>query len=100
MIERRMFRRLHEPLARVTVSLDGEALSAAVGDTVAAALLSAGIGDFCAAPRSGSPRGPHCMIGHCYGCLVEIDGMPHRQACLTIVAEGMRIRRMIDGADC
>jgi NADH dehydrogenase/NADH:ubiquinone oxidoreductase subunit G len=36
------------------------------------------------------------MIGNCYDCLVEIDGMPYRQACLTIVADGMRIHRMTE----
>jgi NADH dehydrogenase/NADH:ubiquinone oxidoreductase subunit G len=36
------------------------------------------------------------MIGNCYECLVEIDGMPYRQACLTTVADGMRIRRPIE----
>ena len=34
------------------------------------------------------------MIGNCYDCLVEIDGLPYRQACLTTVADGMRIRLM------
>jgi NADH dehydrogenase/NADH:ubiquinone oxidoreductase subunit G len=88
-----MFRRLHEPSATITIYLDDTPLHVAPGDTVAAALLAAGILVFRAAPRHGSPRGPHCMIGNCYECLVEIDGMPYRQACLTIVAEGMRIRR-------
>jgi D-hydroxyproline dehydrogenase subunit gamma len=91
-----MFNRLHEPPATVTVFLDGKPLSAAADDTVAAALLTAGVTEFCSAPRHGSSRGPHCMIGNCYGCLVEIDGMPYRQACLTTVADGMRIRRMIE----
>jgi NADH dehydrogenase/NADH:ubiquinone oxidoreductase subunit G len=89
-----MFHRLHEPLEAVTVFLDGQPLSVAAGDTVAAALLTAGVTTFCAAPRHGSPRGPYCMIGNCYGCMVEIDGMPYRQACLTAVADGMNIRRM------
>jgi D-hydroxyproline dehydrogenase subunit gamma len=89
-----MFRRLHEPSEVVTVFLDGQPLSVAAGDTVAAVLLTAGVTVFCAAPRHGSPRGPYCMIGNCYGCLVEIDGMPYRQACLTTVADGMRVQRM------
>ncbi|HTC10782.1 MAG TPA: (2Fe-2S)-binding protein [Acetobacteraceae bacterium] len=91
-----MFRRLHEPSATVTVYLDDAPLRVAAGDTVAAALLGVGVAVFRAAPRHGSPRGPHCMIGNCYECLVEIDGMPYRQACLTTVADGMRIRRPIE----
>ena len=33
------------------------------------------------------------MMGSCFECLVEIDGQPNRQACLTIVREGMDIKR-------
>jgi predicted molibdopterin-dependent oxidoreductase YjgC len=33
------------------------------------------------------------MMGVCFDCLVEIDGVGNRQACLTPVAEGMRVRR-------
>jgi predicted molibdopterin-dependent oxidoreductase YjgC len=91
-----MFRRLHEPASTVTVFVDDAPLRVAAGDTVAAALLGAGIAVFRAAPRHGGPRGPHCMIGNCYDCLLEIDGMPYRQGCLTTVAEGMRIRRPIE----
>jgi D-hydroxyproline dehydrogenase subunit gamma len=95
-----MFRRLHEPAATVTVFLDDAKLSVAAGDTVAAALLTAGVTVFRTAPRHGSPRGPHCMIGNCYDCLVEIDGLPYRQACLTAVAEGMHIRLMTAHEAC
>ena len=91
-----MFRRLHEPTATVTVFLGDASLSVAAGETVAAALLTAGVTVFRAAPRHGSPRGPHCMIGNCYDCLVEINGCPYRQACLTIVADGMRIHLMTE----
>jgi NADH dehydrogenase/NADH:ubiquinone oxidoreductase subunit G len=91
-----MFRRLHEPPATVTIYLDDAPLRVAAGDTVAAALLGADVAVFRAAPRHGNPRGPHCMIGNCYECLLEIDGMPYRQACLIPVTEGMRIRRPME----
>jgi predicted molibdopterin-dependent oxidoreductase YjgC len=91
-----MFRRLHQPPATVTVFLDDAKLSVAAGESVAAALLTAGVTVFRVAPRRGSPRGPYCMIGNCYDCLVEIDGLPYRQACLTTVAEGMRIHLMTE----
>jgi predicted molibdopterin-dependent oxidoreductase YjgC len=32
------------------------------------------------------------MMGVCFECLVEIDGVPNRQSCLIEVREGMRIR--------
>ena len=91
-----MFRRLQTPPATVTIFVDGQALTAGVGDSVAAALLAAGIERFRTAPLSGAPRAPHCMIGHCFECLVEIDDVPNRQACLVSVTDGMRIA--CDGA--
>jgi predicted molibdopterin-dependent oxidoreductase YjgC len=33
------------------------------------------------------------MMGVCFECLVEIDGRPNQQACMTRVREGMRVRR-------
>ena len=65
----------------------------APGDTVAAALLAAGETDLRATPVSGSPRAPYCMMGVCFECLMEIDGIGNRQACLTPVIEGMQVRR-------
>jgi NADH dehydrogenase/NADH:ubiquinone oxidoreductase subunit G len=34
------------------------------------------------------------MMGACFECLVEIDGEPNRQACMTPVTEGMKVRPM------
>jgi predicted molibdopterin-dependent oxidoreductase YjgC len=93
-----MFRRLHVPPATATVFLDDAPLSVAAGETVAAVLLTAGVTTFRRSPRHDNPRGPYCMIGNCYDCVMEIDGMPFRQACLTTVADGMRIRRMTEDA--
>ncbi len=86
-----MFRRLREPTETVGVVIDGRLYRAAAGDTVAAALLSAGIDVFRLTPRHGAGRGVHCGMGVCFDCLVEIDGRPNRQACLTPVREGMAI---------
>jgi len=88
------FRRLAEPgAASVTLSFEDETLIVRTGDTVAAALLAAGHLAGRDTPVSGAPRGPFCMMGACYDCLVEIDGEPNRQACMTEVAEGMQVRR-------
>ncbi len=77
----------------MTLRLDGYPLNARETDTVAAALLGAGCIDFRATPVSGTPRGPYCMMGVCYDCLVTIDGKPNQQACMTLVREGMRVER-------
>jgi D-hydroxyproline dehydrogenase subunit gamma len=44
-------------------------------------------------PVSGSPRAPYCMMGVCFECLMEIDGIANRQACMVRVRPGMRITR-------
>jgi D-hydroxyproline dehydrogenase subunit gamma len=61
------------------------------GYTVAAALLALGYKANRTSPVSGSPRGPYCMMGVCFECLVEIDGIPNRQGCLTEVQPEMRV---------
>ena len=33
------------------------------------------------------------MMGVCFDCLAEIDGVPNRQSCMVTVRPGMRIRR-------
>jgi len=76
---------------KVTITVDGAAVAAREGDTVAAALLAAGIDVFRTTSVGNAPRGPYCLMGACFECLVDIDGQPSRQACMTRVAPGMRI---------
>lgn len=77
---------------RVAVTVDGAPMALPAGANLAAALLAAGVTVFRATPVSGAPRGPFCMMGACFDCLVEIDGVT-RQACLTEVRPGLAIRR-------
>ena len=91
-----MFRRLlqSEPGgAPVRIRFEGREIAARDGESLAAALLCAGEWIFRASPVSGAPRAPFCMMGACFDCAVEIDGMPGRQACMTSVRAGMEIRR-------
>ena len=77
----------------VTIHFDGAPIAARAGDSVAAALLAAGIVATRTTPVSDAPRGPYCMMGVCFDCLMVIDGVASRQACLTPVREGMRVER-------
>ena len=87
-----MFRRLPESAAaEVPVVIDGTPFTARAGDTVAAALFAAGRYACRTTPVSGAPRGPFCMMGVCFDCLVVVDGQPSQQGCLIPVAPGMRI---------
>ncbi|NKB63567.1 MAG: hypothetical protein GKR95_16110 [Gammaproteobacteria bacterium] len=40
---------------------------------------------------SEAPRGPYCMMGVCFECLVEIDGKRNQQACQIEVQPGMSV---------
>lgn len=88
-----MFKRLHEAAATVRVHIDDEPYDVPEGESVAAAILNAGLVPYRWSVVSESPRAPYCMIGNCFECLVEIDGQPNCQGCLVPVREGMRIRR-------
>lgn len=92
-----MFRRI-EPEAAESgskLSFEGREIAFHPGDSLAAALLAAGIGALRQSPVDASPRAPYCMMGVCFECLVEIDGRQNQQACLTPAQEGMVVRRQI-----
>ena len=87
-----MFQRLtRERELSLTIFIDGTATSARHGDTVAAAMLGSGYVACRTTAVSGTPRGPYCLMGVCFDCLVKIDGDANRQACMTTVRDGMRI---------
>ena len=88
-----MFRRIDTAADEVRFSYEGRTIIARAGDSVAAALLAAGETTLRDTPVSGAKRAPYCMMGVCFDCLVEIDGVGNRQACLTPAAEGMRVQR-------
>lgn len=91
-----MFRRLPDSdAADVQVTIDGEPFTARAGDTVAAALFAAGRVACRTTPVSGAPRGPFCMMGVCFDCLVVVDGQPNQQGCLVPVTAGMRIETQV-----
>jgi predicted molibdopterin-dependent oxidoreductase YjgC len=77
----------------VNVNFDGESLSVPYGITVAAALLGHAGDHFCKSAADGEERAPYCLMGVCFECLVEIDGLKNRQACLEPVYEGMSVKR-------
>lgn len=93
--------RLDEAGTTVRFTFDGREIEAREGDTVAAALIAAGIGSIRESVVSGAPRAPYCMMGVCFECLVEIDGIENRQACMIAAADGMKVDRQrasVEGA--
>jgi D-hydroxyproline dehydrogenase subunit gamma len=89
-----MFRRRPEsPAATIAVEVEGRTVLVPEGASAAAAVLIAGEPSIRETPVTGSPRAPYCMMGVCFDCLAEIDGIPNRQSCMVAARHGMRIRR-------
>ena len=78
----------------VAVMVEGRKIGVPIGASAAAAVLAAGF-DSIRETAGGSERMPYCMMGVCFDCLAEIDGVPNRQSCMVEVQEGMRICRQI-----
>lgn len=76
----------------MAITVDGQPRTAYAGETVAAALIA---DDGLATRRTagGSWRGVYCGMGVCFDCLVLVDDVPNTRACMTLVADGMRIAR-------
>ena len=79
----------------ITIYIEGAPFQVREGETVAGAVLACGLPSVRTTPVSGAPRMPYCLMGVCFECLMEIDGVPNSQACMTLVREGMRVNRQI-----
>ncbi|WP_195759938.1 (2Fe-2S)-binding protein [Paracoccus sp. S-4012] len=87
--------RLVEPdaaAARVTLTLDGEAVSAVAGESLAGMMLARGVRVFRRMP-DGSGRAPYCGMGTCFDCRIEVARPGEEpltvRACVTAVEAGM-----------
>lgn len=76
---------------KITFYVNGRPLLAHQGETIHAALISAGYRQF-RLSKTKEPRGVFCGMGVCYECLVSIDDGPRKQACMTMVEEGMEVQ--------
>ena len=89
-----MLKRLQKSQDKVvTIWFEENPVQAQEGESVAAALLIAGVKYLRNAKVSGKPRMPYCWMGVCYECLLEIDGEQNQQSCLITVKDGMHVRR-------
>jgi len=84
----------------ITVSVEGEPVKVRAGDTAATAVLAAGLRPSRTTAVSGAGRAPYCMMGVCFECLLEIDGVENVQGCMTQVRPGMEIRRQQGARHC
>ena len=89
-----MFRKLHEPdPGKLTIEIDGVPAVAEPGESVAAVLLRQAEAWSRLTPVTHSKRAPYCMMGVCFDCLAEVDGVGSIQTCLRPVSNGMRVVR-------
>ncbi|MGH7059201.1 MAG: (2Fe-2S)-binding protein [Stellaceae bacterium] len=77
----------------IAVDVEGRVVRVIPGASAAAAVAAAGLRGIRQTPVGGNERDPYCMIGVCFDCLAEIDGVPNRQSCMVEARSGMRIRR-------
>ena len=78
--------------ASLTFHLDGRPISALAGQSVAAALIAAGIRSW-RIDEWGHHKGALCLIGYCFECRCRIDGEADQRACMTEAKAGMRVER-------
>jgi sarcosine oxidase subunit alpha len=77
----------------ISFAVDGRRLRGYEGDTIASAMLAAGITITGRSFKYHRPRGVLCMTGCCPNCLVTVDGIPNVRACTEPLREGMRVQR-------
>lgn len=97
-----LFRILDTPESKVVIEFDGSPISVSDDTNLAIALLDAGISITRTTPVSGAPRTAYCMMGVCFDCLVQINGVS-RQACQVRTQAGMKVQahrcELIEGGD-
>jgi D-hydroxyproline dehydrogenase subunit alpha len=74
------------------ITFDGQRVPLRPGQSIGAALVSAGIRSWRTTRKEGRQRGMFCGIGICYDCLVTVDNLPNQRACLTPARPGMQVR--------
>jgi D-hydroxyproline dehydrogenase subunit gamma len=85
--------RVAEPSGEpIELTFEGRSVAAFSSDTIATALLAAGIRAFTVSEVAGDARGGFCFVGRCADCLVIVDGLANRRACNTPVRDGMDVR--------
>lgn len=77
---------------KITINFDGKDIEAFEGETIASALISAGIKVFRHTKKLKEPRRIFCAVGRCTDCVMTVDGRPNVRTCVTVVQDGMKIQ--------
>ncbi|MBN1315219.1 MAG: (2Fe-2S)-binding protein [Anaerolineales bacterium] len=73
------------------IKVDGKPITAYHGETIATALMAAGIIAFHKNRPGHAPSRLYCGMGVCMQCLVTVDGTHSCQACKTLAKPGMKV---------
>ncbi|WP_285416072.1 cyanide-forming glycine dehydrogenase subunit HcnA [Pseudomonas sp. efr-133-TYG-5] len=86
-----------QPLAQadMTVHINGQPVTAAIGETVLSVIQSLGLRQV-ARNDHNQISGAYCGMGVCQCCLVKINGRHKRRACQTVVRDGMRVETQVN----
>ena len=74
----------------VTIQINGLAVTAPEGSTLAAVLIEHGYLCLRHSDKTQAPRAVFCGMGVCFECLVQV-GEEELRACQTIVTAGMQV---------
>ena len=81
--------------ADMTVHINGQVVSAAIGETVLSVIQSLGVRQI-ARNDHDQISGAYCGMGVCQCCLVKINGRHKRRACQTVVRDGMLVETQVN----
>ena len=76
----------------VKIKVDGKEIEARESETIAAALIAAGIKVFRYTVKRDEPRSLFCAIGRCTDCVMIVNNRPNVRTCVTLVENGMKIK--------
>ncbi len=85
-----------ERAERITLSINGNVVSAYAGETIATILLAENISVFYKT-KNNQPRAPFCNMGTCFECQVKVnrentdDSSTWARACMTLAEDDMVI---------
>ena len=91
-----MFRWINDTAPeQIEIVLDGGSVSVPAGISLAAALLYLDVIPTRLSRLSATPRAPLCLMGNCFECLIQVDGVDNQRACQVQVRQGMQVNRML-----
>ena len=79
------------------ILVDGQAMKAKRGQTLAEVLIQNGLRKF-RETLSGAPRGAFCGVGICYECRMTVNGRPNVRTCVTPAFPDCQVSTLADHA--